>query len=120
MIPPAPAALHTVFTWIEAHVSRLDAEDRPLSEAVGRVLAEDVVCAIDAPDADRAAADGLALRADETAGAGPYNPLRFRSAPPDQELPSGAGVLVNAGDPLPAGAERPRLLLRRSRSRTSG
>jgi molybdopterin molybdotransferase len=104
-MPPALAALHMVFAWIEAHVSRLDAEDVPFSEAVGRVLAEDVLSAIDAPDSDRAAADGLALRADETAGAGPYNPLRFRSAPPDQELPFGAGVLVNAGDPLPAGAD---------------
>jgi len=104
-MPRARAPLDAVFAWIEAHVAALEAEDAPLSEAVGRVLAEDAISAIDAPEVDRAAADGLAVRAGETAGAGPYNPLRFWSAPPGQDLPPGAGMLLNAGDALPTGAD---------------
>ncbi len=92
--------------WIDQHVGRLEAEPIDLAEAVGRVLAEDAVAASDFPPFDRAAIDGLAVRADETAGAGAYNPLSFRAAPTDgNALAVNVGILLGAGDPLPDGAD---------------
>ena len=39
-----------------------------LGEALGRVLAEDVVAEVDVPGFDRASVDGFAVRAADTAG----------------------------------------------------
>src|SRR5450432_3672852 len=94
-----------VTAWIDEHVARLGAEDILLAEAGGRVLAEDIVAAVDQPQFDRAAVDGLAVRAAETAGASAYNPLSLRLAGQGDALPAGAAILLNAGDPLPAGAD---------------
>src|SRR5262249_34410490 len=76
-----------------------------LTEAAGRVLAKDVLAAADLPLFDRAAADGLALRAEETAGASPYNPLSFGLGAAEISHPPSTIVPVNAGDALPAGAD---------------
>ena len=57
------------------------------------------------PAFDRAATDGLAVRASETLGASSYNPLSFRLASPDELLPALGAVPVNAGDRLPGGAD---------------
>jgi molybdopterin molybdotransferase len=81
------------------------AEEVPLAEAAGRVAAADIVAAADLPAFDRAAADGLALRADETVGAGAYNPLPFRLADAAEGVATGGAVAVESGDALPAGAD---------------
>jgi molybdopterin molybdotransferase len=90
----------------------LTAEDVPLHEAAGRVLAADVVAAVDVPGFDRAAMDGYALLAEETFGAGPYNPLEF--AVVGEALPGrpfagrvqpGQAVRIMTGAPLPDGAD---------------
>jgi molybdopterin molybdotransferase len=91
--------------WIDASVRELAPETVDLAGAVGRVLANDVAAAIDVPPFDRAAIDGIALRADETIGAGPYNPLSFRLASSAEALPTAAAVRVSAGDPLPRAAD---------------
>ncbi|MBI3026342.1 MAG: hypothetical protein HYY66_11835 [Candidatus Tectomicrobia bacterium] len=48
----------------------LPAEDAPAFEAVGRILAEDVVSPVDLPDFPRATMDGYAIRAADSFGAG--------------------------------------------------
>ncbi len=55
----------------EAHIELkpLDAERVTLAQALTRVLAHDVVAAVDAPPFDRANVDGFALRAADTIGA---------------------------------------------------
>ena len=60
---------------------------------------------MDLPPFDRAAADGFALRADETVGASAYNPLPFRLGPASAGVAPGGAVAVESGDPLPAGAD---------------
>src|SRR5262249_39426874 len=65
----------------------------------------DVTTGVDLPAFDRAALDGLAVRADDTVGASVYNPLSFRTVVGHDDLPQAAGVLVRAGDPLPHGAD---------------
>ena len=52
----------------------LGAETIPLDQALGRVLAEDVLAEVDVPGFDRASVDGLALRAEDTQGATAHAP----------------------------------------------
>lgn len=55
----------------------LPAETVSLADARERVLADDVVAAVDAPPFDRANVDGFALRASDTIGASDGNPRIF-------------------------------------------
>ena len=63
---------------IRKRVSALGSETIGLDAAAGRVLAAAVTATVPVPHFDRAAFDGYALRAEETFGAGPYNPLTLR------------------------------------------
>jgi molybdopterin molybdotransferase len=102
---PGRAPLDDVVAWIDAWAALVGPEEVPLAHAAGRVLARDVTAAMDLPPLDRAAADGFAVRADETVGASAYNPLRFRLTPGTAYLAPGAAVAVESGDPLPPGAD---------------
>src|SRR6476620_3854311 len=67
---------HTVqeaLSWLDAQLRTLDAEDVPLRDAAGRVLASAVISDIDVPGFDRSTMDGYAVVADSTEGATPYN-----------------------------------------------
>ena len=50
----------------------------PLSQASGRVVATAPASALDVPPFDRAAMDGFAVRAEDTFGAGKYEPKVLR------------------------------------------
>src|ERR1700680_2645573 len=54
------------------------AETVRLADALNRVLAHDVVAAVDAPPFDRSNVDGFALRAADTVGATDSTPKLFR------------------------------------------
>lgn len=104
--------VRAVLDWIDQHATRLGAEPVPLEEACGRTLAADVIAPLDVPGFDRAAMDGFALRGEETAGAGEYNPLEFRvlgQAMPGQPymgtLPSHSAVRIMTGAPMPEGVD---------------
>ncbi len=100
------ARIGDAVAWIDAHAAALGREEVPVADAAGRVLCEDVLAEVDLPRFDRAAVDGLAVRADETVGAGAYNPLLFRLAASDAgDLPAGGAVRLDAGDRLPRGAD---------------
>lgn len=98
--------------WVDGHASVGPAELIGLADAARRILAEDVVATIDVPSFERSAMDGYAVRAEETTGAGVYNPLSF--AVVGQSLPgraceadvnAGQAVRIMTGAPLPAGAD---------------
>ena len=55
---------------ILAFFARLEPERRPVLDALGQVLAEDVVAPFDIPPLDNTAMDGYAVRAADTTGAG--------------------------------------------------
>lgn len=93
---PSRTALADAARWIDAHSAALPAEDVPLADATGRILAVDVAAPADRPPADRAARDGVAVAAEATLGAGGYNPILLA---PDQ------AVRVSAGEPLPPGTD---------------
>jgi len=63
---------------ILSHARVLEAEEKPILEALGQVLAEDVQSDIDIPPLDNSAMDGYAVQAGSTLRAGPSSPRVLR------------------------------------------
>ena len=84
-----------------------DVEQLSTFDALGRVLARDVVSAIDVPPADNSAMDGYALRCDDLAGAGTVLPQSQRIAAGAVGAPLAAGTVARifTGAQVPAGAD---------------
>jgi molybdopterin molybdotransferase/putative molybdopterin biosynthesis protein len=88
-------------------------ESVALSDVRGRVLAEDVVAAIDVPGFDRSNVDGFAIRAPDTAGASDAEPRLLQLNPEvltpgiEPRLPLGPGTatVIATGGMLPRGAD---------------
>jgi molybdopterin molybdotransferase len=87
-------------------------ERAALAEAAGRVVAEGVTAAADVPPFDRAAMDGYAVAAEDTFGAGRYEPavLRcietvFTGQVPGKRVSRGECVEIATGAPMPEGAD---------------
>ncbi|NJE29583.1 molybdopterin molybdenumtransferase MoeA [Thermococcus sp. 18S1] len=87
-------------------------ESVPLSEALGRILAEDVPSPINVPPFDRATVDGYAVRAEDTFMASESEPVRLKVVgeinagdTPTVELKPGESVYISTGAPLPEGAD---------------
>lgn len=97
--------LDDAVAWIDALPAPVRSEDVALAAAAGCVLAGDATAGLDLPPFDRTAADGFALRADETVGAGAYSPLPFRVVPASAGVRAGEAAAVECGDRLPAGAD---------------
>jgi molybdopterin molybdotransferase len=84
----------------------------PLDHASGRVLAETITSNADVPPFARAAMDGYAVRAQDTAGASRTTPrtLRriekvFTGQMPGQTVGAGQCIEIATGAPMPAGAD---------------
>jgi molybdopterin molybdotransferase len=106
------AEVADVLALLAARLEPLPAEPIELSEATGRVLAEDIIAPVAVPSFDRAAMDGYALHGQKTFGAGPYNPLEFTiigealpARPFTQPLKAGQTIRIMTGAPLPPGAD---------------
>ncbi len=106
------AEVDTAWQWIDRHTPRLGSQVIDTEQAAGRILASEVVAAIDVPAFDRSAMDGYALRGEETIGASEYNPLTFRvigQALPGQRFDGsvlpGQAVRIMTGAPMPDGAD---------------
>jgi molybdopterin molybdotransferase len=70
------------------------------------VPASAIVASADVPATACAVEDGYAMRAEETVGAAPYNPLSFPVvAVGEGALSHGTAARIKAGQPLPAGAD---------------
>ncbi|HKP35242.1 MAG TPA: gephyrin-like molybdotransferase Glp [Pyrinomonadaceae bacterium] len=103
MIPVAEA-----IQIVLQHTPLLGAEPVPISDAPGRILAEDIVADTDLPPFDRAQMDGYAVQAANTVN----TPARLRivgesaaGAGWHQEMKSGEAVRIMTGAPVPAGAD---------------
>ncbi|EAP97169.1 molybdopterin binding domain protein [Janibacter sp. HTCC2649] len=95
-----------------ALVSALPPVTVALSEALGRVLAADVVAAVDLPGFDNSAMDGYAVRSADVAGASGDSPVVLDVdgdiAAGDTRrhvLRPGAAMRIMTGAPLPEGAD---------------
>ncbi|MCX8207256.1 MAG: molybdopterin biosynthesis protein [Methanothrix sp.] len=83
-----------------------------LKDALGRILAENIIAKIDVPHFDRAAMDGYAVRSEDCIGASESSPVRLRIAGsvsagsiPDASAGSGEAVEVSTGSAMPDGAD---------------
>ncbi len=97
---------------ILAAVPALGSETIPLTDAIGRVLAQPVIAPIDLPLFDNSAMDGYAVRSPDVASASDAAPVRLRligrSAAGevfDGEVGAGQCVRVFTGSVLPNGAD---------------
>ncbi|MCL4465401.1 MAG: molybdopterin molybdotransferase MoeA [Chloroflexi bacterium] len=93
-------------------VAPLPAEEKPLLESLGQVLAEDVFAERDVPPLDNSAMDGYAVRALDTAGASETNPVYLQVTAEvaagyttATKVTEGTAVRIMTGAPLPAGAD---------------
>jgi putative molybdopterin biosynthesis protein len=94
-------------------LSPLEAEEIPLAEALGRVLAEDVIAPLDVPSFDRSNVDGFAVRAEDTFGASEEQPRILRlnaeilatGIEPRQTVAAGAATTIATGAVIPRGAD---------------
>lgn len=106
------SGLKPVDEAIDELLARLPAlppvEHVPLSEALGRVLAEPLSAPFAVPAWDNSAMDGYALCAADLPAEGGWLPLAGRIAAgdaADQPLPAGHAVRIFTGAPLPPGAD---------------
>jgi len=95
-----------------ARAGALGAEPVALGETLGRVLAEDVAAADPVPGFDNSAMDGFALRAADTAGADPAQPVRLALVgesraghPAGRGLGPGEAIAISTGAMVPEGAD---------------
>lgn len=97
---------------ILAHVPLLEPVDVPILEAIGQVVAEDVVSDLDIPPLDNTAMDGYAVRSSDTAGASEARPVELGVIGElaagyvfDGEVTPGTAVRIMTGAPMPRGAD---------------
>lgn len=108
-MPTTPAAAARL---ILEHIAPLAAARRPLSEALDRVLAEDVTSPIDLPAWDNSAMDGYAARAGDVERAGPDRTVTLSVIEavaagqfPTKAIGPGQATRIFTGAPLPVGAD---------------
>ncbi|MGH2522087.1 MAG: molybdopterin molybdotransferase MoeA, partial [Anaerolineales bacterium] len=99
-------------TRILEHFQPLTPETIPITQAAGRVLAEDIAATQDLPPFTNSSMDGYAVRWREVAGASAEQPLALRVS---GDIPAGAGVpapliegtamRIMTGAPIPEGAD---------------
>jgi len=94
------------------HVAVLEAQTVPVLEALGQVVAEDIVADFDIPPLDNTAMDGYAVRAADTTGASNERPVTLKVAGElaagyvfDGEVAPGTAVRIMTGAPIPRGAD---------------
>ncbi len=83
-----------------------------VAEALGRVLAEDIVATATLPPWDNSAMDGYAVRARDIRGASPSNPMTLNvigashaGTPQEWRVGDGEAIRIMTGAPLPGGAD---------------
>jgi molybdopterin molybdotransferase len=105
-------SVEEAYERIMACFGPLEAEEQPLLQALGQVLAEDVVSPIRIPLLDNSAMDGYAVRHQDIAGATHASPrlLRVMGEVAAGQLPlrrvtGGAAFRIMTGAPVPPGAD---------------
>jgi molybdopterin molybdotransferase len=98
--------------YILRHITPLDSHPVPIVEALGRVLAEDVVSAVDIPPFVNSAMDGYAVQSADVAGASPVSPAVLSvvaevpaGALPDRPVEPGTAARIMTGAPVPPGSD---------------
>ncbi|MFQ5611510.1 MAG: gephyrin-like molybdotransferase Glp [Anaerolineae bacterium] len=98
--------------YILKHIAPLPAEGVSITQAGGRVLAEDVVSEIDVPPFTNSAMDGYAVRSNDVQPARPEEPVALQvvaeipaGTAPQARIEPGTAARIMTGAPMPAGAD---------------
>ena len=104
--------LEAALKILRSCLNPLEGESVPLQEALGRTLARDILSDEMVPAFDKSAMDGFALRAAETFGASPTDPVPFRVVGEilpgdvgDLDVGPGEAVRIMTGGAFPMGAD---------------
>ena len=100
-----PSPPQAAFAWADQWSLSAGTERIPLSEAVGRLLAQDLRAHADIPPEARSVRDGYALHAADTLGAGDYSPQQLRLVPATLPVERNCAAGVSDGDPIPPGTD---------------
>ncbi len=105
-------SVEDAFERIMAYFHPLEAEEKPLLQALGQVLAEDVQSPIRIPPMDNSAMDGYAVRHEAITGAGDGSPRRLRvtgqvaaGQVPQGRVSGDCAYRIMTGAPVPEGAD---------------
>lgn len=105
-------ALEEAQAFVVSLAAPLDVVSLPIADALGAVLAADVVAAEAIPPFANTAMDGYAVRAADTTTASEEAPVRLRVAgttmagmAPGPEVGPGEAVRIMTGAPMPSGAD---------------
>jgi molybdopterin molybdotransferase len=97
---------------ILSYVGVLEAEERPILDCLGQVLAEDIYSSINIPPLDNSAMDGYAVRSGDTRGASRQSPRFLRvlgtasaGSITEREVAPGTAIRIMTGAPIPKGAD---------------
>jgi molybdopterin molybdotransferase len=111
-MPRELIGLERARTLVLEHAKTLGSEDTALEDALGRILAKDIVSAEAVPGFDNSAMDGFAVRARDSAGATATSPARMRVVaessaghPARRGVHAGEAIAISTGAMLPAGAD---------------
>lgn len=110
--PVTPLAAAEAALRILEHVDRQPPLRSPLDDALGSVLAEDIVSPLDIPPWTNSAMDGYAARSEDVRGASATHPVRLRVVEqipaghfPARVLGAGECARIFTGAPLSSGAD---------------
>ena len=105
-------SVEEAYEKIMAYFSPLEAEEAPILQAMGQVLARDVVSPLRLPPMDNSAMDGYAVRHQDIVGASQDSPKALRvieqvaaGQVPSAEVVDGTAVRIMTGAPIPPGAD---------------
>ena len=105
-------SVEEAFDRIIAAFSSLESESKPILDALGQSLAEDVFSPLNIPPTDNSAMDGYALRHEDVQAASPDNPVFLRvigliaaGQVPDRSVEPGTTLRIMTGAPTPEGCD---------------
>jgi len=106
-------SLEEALTLVMESAAPIERTERvAITEANGRVIAQPAVSTVDVPPFNRAAMDGYAVIAEDTFGAGPYDPRSltciekvYTGQVPSRRVSQGECIEIATGAPMPDGAD---------------
>ncbi|MEM2321258.1 MAG: molybdopterin molybdotransferase MoeA [Candidatus Bathyarchaeia archaeon] len=110
-LAPYPEALEKLFKVFQSR--SFEYESISVEESIGRVLTEDIIANVDAPERDIAMVDGYTVKFKDVSGASAEKPVLLKiigkfypwDNPVGVKLLEGEAAYVTCGAPLPEGAD---------------
>jgi len=105
-------SVEEAYERVMASFQTLEAEEKPLLDCMGQVLAEDILSPLALPPLANSGMDGYALRHSDIAGASQENPKNLSvigvvaaGQMPDKPVTPGTAIRIMTGAPVPGGAD---------------